>query len=98
MSDNSPSPTFDLSRYVKLSDIIGGTGAMLIALLYIAPESVWAGTRFLLIATSIAGLGSGWYVARERHWIMKIFLYAGMMVLCILVVDLILQTTLKLVG
>ena len=70
---------------------------MLIAILYIAPESVWVGTRFVLIAASSAGLLSGWYVARERHWIMKIFLYAGMMVLCIFTVDLILQSILKLV-
>ena len=98
MPQDSVSPISVLSTYVKLSDIIGGTGAMLIALLYIAPHSPWAGTRSLLTAAAIAGLGSGWYVARERHWIMKIFLYAGMMVLCIFIVGFILQTTLKLVG
>ena len=84
-----------MSSIIKLSDIIAGTGATLIALLYIAQDSPWAGTRFILIAAAIAGLGSGWYVARERHWMMKIFLYAGMMVLCIFCVDLTLKTILK---
>ena len=98
MLDDSIDPTSALSRYIKLSDIIGGTGAMLIAILYIAPEPAWIGAKVLLIAASLAGLGSGWYVARGRHWIMKFFLYAGMMVLCIFAVDLTVQTVLKLLA
>lgn len=85
-----------MNSIIKLSDIIAGTGAMLIALLYITPDAASMGSKFLLIAAALAGLGSGWYVARERHWIMKIFLYAGMMVLCIFVVDLSIQAALKL--
>lgn len=87
-----------MNSIIKLSDIIAGTGAMLIALLYITPDTAWIGSKFLLIAAAFAGLASGWYVAKERHWIMKIFLYAGMMVLCIFVVDLSIQTVIKLAG
>ncbi len=87
-----------MNALIKVSDIVAGTGAMLIALLYIAPDPTWMGTRYILIATALVGLYSGWHVARERHWIMKIFLYAGMMVLCILLVDLTIQTSLKVFG
>ncbi len=85
-----------MSKHVKLSDIIAGTIAMLIALLYITPESSWSGEKVLIIAVAFIGLFSGWYVAKERHWIMKIFLYAGMMVLCILVADLSFQLVIRL--
>ena len=87
-----------MDSIIKLSDIIAGTGASLIALLYIAPDQEWIGAKYVLIIAALAGLYSGWHVAKDRHWIMKIFLYAGMMVLCILVVDLLLQTSLKLLG
>ena len=87
-----------MNALIKVSDIVAGTGAMLIALLYIALDPEWMGTRYILIATALVGLYSGWHVARERHWIMKIFLYAGMMVLCILLVDLTIQTSLKVFG
>ena len=87
-----------MNALIKLSDIIAGTGAMLIALLYIAPPPEWIGTRYILIVTALVGLYSGWHVARERHWIMKIFLYAGMVVLCILVVDLAQRFVLQLVS
>lgn len=73
---------------VKLSDLIAGVLASVIALLYLAPESSWQGQKIALIIAGIVGLGSGWYMSRQRHWIMKIFLYAGMMVLCIFVADL----------
>lgn len=82
---------------IKLSDIIAGTIASLIAILYIAPESTWAGSRLLLIIASVVGIVWGWRTSRERHWIMKIFLYAGMVVLCILVVDLTQRFVLQLV-
>lgn len=78
---------------VKISDIVAGTGAMLIALLYITPEADMSGGKVFLLVASLVGLGSGWYVARGRHWIMKIFLYAGMMVLCILIADLLSRIT-----
>lgn len=78
---------------VKISDIVAGTSAMLIAILYITPEADMSGGKIFLIIASLIGLGSGWYVARGRHWIMKIFLYAGMMVLCILVADLLARIT-----
>ncbi len=76
---------------VKISDLVAGTGALLIAILYITPEADLSVGKVLLIVASIIGLGSGWYVAQGRHWIMKIFLYAGMMVLCILISDLLVR-------
>ncbi len=76
---------------VKISDLVAGTAATLIAILYITPEADLSVGKVLLIIASIAGLGSGWYVARGRHWIMKVFLYAGMMVLCIMVADLLVR-------
>ncbi len=87
-----------MDSIIKLSDIIAGTGAALIALLYITPEPEWVGERYILIAAALVGLYSGWHVGKDRHWIMKIFLYAGMMVLCILIVDLFLQSSLRLFG
>ena len=90
------SESIKLSDIVKLSDIIAGTIAMLIALLYITPDSPWFGRKVALIIVALVGLSAGWYSARERHWMMKIFLYAGIMVLCILVADLSFQLIQKL--
>ena len=87
-----------MNSIVKLSDIIAGTAATLIAILYIAPEASWFGSRVMLIIASLAGLASGWYVSQERHWIMKLFLYAGMMVLCIFIVDIAQRLILKLLA
>lgn len=73
---------------IKLSDIIGGTIAMIAALPYVTPQPIWAGERLAMILAALIGLYGGWYVARERHWILKIFLYTGIMLLSLFLVDL----------
>jgi hypothetical protein len=76
---------------IKLSDIIGGTIAMLVALPYITQQPMWLGERVTMIAAALVGLGAGWYVAQDRHWIVKIFLYTGIMLLATLVANLLLN-------
>lgn len=80
-----------MRKFIKLSDIIGGTIAMIAALPYVTPQPIWAGERIAMIAAALLGLCGGWYVAQERHWILKIFLYTGIMLLSLFVVDLIVE-------
>ncbi len=76
---------------IKLSDIIGCTIAMMAALPYITPQPIFPGERIAMIAAALIGLYGGWFASRERHWILKIFLYTGIMLLSLLVVDLVVE-------
>ena len=80
-----------MKSLIKVSDMVAGVAAALVALPYITPQHLPPVERFALIGATLAGFVLGWYLARERHWIVKIFMYVGAMLLSLLVVDLIVE-------
>ena len=77
-----------MQKWVKVSDLLAGAIAAFVALVYVTPQHLPPFERIALIAATIIGLVGGWHFAKDRHWIVKIFLYVGAMLLSLTVIDL----------
>ena len=77
-----------MKQWITVSDMIAAVAAAFVALPYVTPQHLPAYERFALLFATLIGFGLGWHFAKERHWILKIFLYIGMMLLSLTLVDL----------
>ena len=76
-----------MRAWIKVSDMIAGVIAAFVALVYVTPQHLVPAERIALIAAALVGLYAGWRFGQDRHWIPKIFLYVGAMLMSLLVVD-----------
>ena len=70
---------------LKTADIIAGTIAVLLAIPNLNVQDGWSIEKAVLIVLILAGLATGWYMAQNRYWMLKIFFYSGIMMLYMLV-------------
>ena len=73
-----------LRRIVKTADIVAGAIAVLLALPNLDTQTDWHIERVTLSVLVVAALITGWKISQNRYWMLKIFLYAGVMVLYML--------------
>lgn len=64
-------------KYITLSDIIAGAVGVLIVLPDIIDQRSSVEERIAVIASLLVGLLISWKFTRDRHWIMKTLLFAG---------------------
>ena len=85
----APQNSNPIKSQLKTADIIAGTLAVLLAIPNLNVQEGWSNEKAVLLVLIIAGLASGWYLAQNRYWMLKIFFYAGIMTLYLLVARLI---------
>ncbi len=74
-----------LRSVLKTADIVAGAIAVLLALPGLDTPSGSVPERIVLIVVMAVSLVTAWFVARNRYWMIKIFLYAGIMLLFTLI-------------
>ena len=82
---NNQTNSNPIKRNLKTADIIAGTIAVLLAIPNLNVDEAWSLEKLVLVVLIVAGLATGWYMAQNRYWMLKIFLYAGIMTLYMLV-------------
>lgn len=85
MSDNQPIHSNPIKSHLKTADIIAGTIAVLMAIPNLNVVEGWSLEKIVLLLLIVAAIPTGWYVAQDKYWMLKIFLYAGIMMLFMVV-------------
>ena len=81
---NTPSNSNPIKSNLKTADIIAGTIAVLLAIPNLNVHDGWSMEKIVLLALIVIAIATGWYVAQNRYWMLKIFFYAGIMMLYML--------------
>jgi|GEM_PF-4228321 len=81
---NTPSNSNPIKSNLKTADIIAGTIAVLLAIPNLNVHDGWSMEKIVLLALIVVAIATGWYVAQNRYWMLKIFFYAGIMMLYML--------------
>ncbi|MBX2822350.1 MAG: hypothetical protein KTR29_21825 [Rhodothermaceae bacterium] len=81
---NNPSKSNPIKSNLKTADIIAGTIAVLLAIPNLNVHDGWSMEKIVLLALIVVGIATGWYVAQNRYWMLKIFFYSGIMMLYML--------------
>lgn len=74
-----------IRKRLKTADIIAGAIAVLLALPNLNIDTPVTLEHIVLIALVVIALPAGWYVAQGKYWMLKIFLYSGIMLLFLLI-------------
>lgn len=78
-------PPNPIKSHLKTADIIAGTIAVLLAIPNLNVVDGWSTEKLILLLLIIPGLATGWYMAQNKYWMVKIITYAGIMMLFMLV-------------
>ena len=81
---NTPSNSNPIKSNLKTADIIAGTIAVLLAIPNLNVHDGWSMEKIVLLVLIVVAIATGWYVAQNRYWMLKIFFYAGIMMLYML--------------
>ena len=74
---------------IRVSDMVAGAIAVLLVVPYVAPRVLTNAERVAFAAVTIVSLVVCWMKTEpERHWIYKVFVYAGVTLLLVMLVSL----------
>ena len=68
-----------IRKNIKTADIVAGTIAVLLAVPNLNLTSSFNVTHIILVVLILLALITGWFMGRDKYWMLKIFFSAGVM-------------------